>query len=132
MNQKRNKMSQNELKLYAIIRADLGMTPGKLSAQAGHAFLNAYLEAFEKDPQLAKEYQKDGIGTKICLQAKNLNQLLKIENHLKADDMPASLIIDSGHIMPPHFLGQPIITALGAGPMTTETAKKYFKRLKLV
>lgn len=38
------------LRMYAIIRADLNMSSGKLAAQCGHAFLNAYLQCLEKDP----------------------------------------------------------------------------------
>jgi peptidyl-tRNA hydrolase len=55
--------------LYAIIREDLNMSPGKLSAQAGHAFLDSYLETERINPQRAEEYRSDGHGTKITLNA---------------------------------------------------------------
>jgi len=54
--------------LYAIIRGDLEMPVGKLAAQAGHAFLEAYLKS---DPVVAHAYREHGIGTKITLQARH-------------------------------------------------------------
>lgn len=92
------------------------MPAGKLASQAGHAYLNAYLEALKTDPETAAEYQKDGIGSKICLKAKNLDKLLTAYEAAKAAGIPCSLIEDENHIMPPHFDGSPIITALGIGP----------------
>lgn len=105
------------------------MSAGKLSAQAGHAFLNAYLQT---NNDITSEYQKDGIGTKICLKAKNLNSLLKIEGKLKVANIPYSLIVDSGHVMPPFFDGSPIVTAIGIGPVYPSKIKNIIKRLKLV
>lgn len=126
-------MLQNEeLKLYAIIRADLGMSTGKIASQAGHAFLNAYLETLNNFPQIAKEYQKEGIGTKICLNAKDLNKLLIIQDKLKAANINHCLIIDSGHICPPFFDGSPIVTALGIGPIYPLEVKSIIRRLKLI
>ena len=94
------------------------MTPGKASAQAGHAYVNSLLEALKQNPDIVQEYQQDGLGTKICLVSKNLKDLI-FANHLaKEAGLPNSLIVDSGHVMPPHFDGNTIITALGIGPCT--------------
>lgn len=43
-------------RLYAIVRTDLGMTPGKLAAQAGHAYVNTFLAALASDPARAAAY----------------------------------------------------------------------------
>ena len=108
------------------------MSAGKIASQAGHAFLNAYLETLNKFPHIAKEYQKEGIGTKICLNAKDLNKLLLIQRKLKAADINHYLVTDSGHIMPPFFDGSPIITALGIGPIYPSEVKSIIRRLKLI
>jgi PTH2 family peptidyl-tRNA hydrolase len=47
------------------------------------------------------------------------------------EGIPHKLIIDSGHIMPPHFDGNPIITALGIGPCCRDEIKNITKKFKL-
>jgi PTH2 family peptidyl-tRNA hydrolase len=118
------------MKLYAIVRKDLHMPTGKLAAQAGHAFLNSYLECVQLNPRRARLYQKGGLGTKVTLEGSvtDIRALVKLA---KANGWPHSLIIDSGHVMPPHFDGNPIMTALGIGPLTREEAKAL-KHLSLV
>lgn len=109
------------------------MTPGKMAAQAGHAYTNTLLSALLENPRLALDYETPGqIGTKICLQAKNLEQLLSIKEQAEAAGFPCQLITDSGHIMLPHFTGEPIVTALGIGPITKEQGKPILKKLKMV
>lgn len=116
-----------ERKLYAIIRKDLDMPKGKMAAQAGHAYLNSFLEA---DPQIQQDYQKDGIGTKICLEG-SLIQIKNTYAKAKAAGLPCSLIRDSGHILLPFFDGNPIVTALGIGPLNKDEAK-IVKKYELV
>lgn len=118
------------MKLYALIRKDLNMNKGKLASQAGHAYLNSYLNCLKKDTLRAEYYQKDGIGTKVCLEVDNITEII---NYLKLTikyNFPYSLIVDSGHVMPPHFDGEPIVTALGIGPLTPIEAE-YLSELKL-
>lgn len=109
-----------------MIRGDLDMTTGKLAAQAGHAYLNAYLQ----NP--IPEYHSDGLGTKVCLVAPNEHALLRLKQQLDQDLIPNSIIIDSGHVMPPHFDGSPIITALGFGPVTRDKIQHLTSKLKLL
>lgn len=104
------------LALYAIYRADLEMPAGKMAAQCGHAFQNAYELAQAQRPSITAQYKGTGNGTKLCMYAKNLGQLLRAYREAQAAGLPVSLIIDRGHVLPPHFDGQPIITALGIGP----------------
>lgn len=104
-------MTQKETKLYSIVRKDLEMPPGKMAAQAGHAFLEAFLAS---PPQEAKRYRQDSIGTKIVLEG-TLFDILDAKDRCEELDIPCVLIEDSGHVLPPHFDGTPIITALGVG-----------------
>ncbi len=110
-------MDDTTLRLYAIVRSDLEMPAGKLAAQAGHAFLETFLVA---DEETAKEYRADGVGTKITLQARSLDDLLWAQYHCERRGIPCVLIVDEGHVMLPHFDGSPVVTALGIGPIRRE------------
>ena len=102
------------------------MPAGKMAAQAGHAFLEAFLAS---DRPSQDSYRALSVGTKVVLQA-SYPQILKLEAKLKrvafsakvlsADIhlihlIPWALIEDSGHVLLPHFTGEPIVTALGIG-----------------
>jgi PTH2 family peptidyl-tRNA hydrolase len=109
------------------------MPPGKLASQACHASKNCAILAAEHDPANLRLYQgPDFLGTQIILRAKNENSLLLAHEKAKSSGLITSLIIDQNHIMPPHFDGSPIITALGIGPCTKEQANHITKRFELV
>lgn len=108
------------------------MTAGKLSAQAGHAYLNSYLEALKDRPEIAAAYQATGLGTKVCLVASSEFRLLRAYDEAKRAGLPCSLIIDQHHILPPHFDGSPIITALGIGPARKDDVHTITKRFSLL
>lgn len=120
------------LRLYAIVRGDLSMSPGKLAAQAGHAFLDAYLTALEQRPDDAREYREGSHGTKIALRAEHLDDLLRARSMAERAGIPAVLITDSGHILPPSFDGSPIVTALGLGPARRSEVRSITRRFALV
>jgi peptidyl-tRNA hydrolase len=119
------------LNMYALYRADLQMSPGKLAAQCGHAFALAYEAALAHDAALCNEYKGTGNGTKICMYAKNQGQLLRAYEEIKAMGVPHALVIDRGHVLPPHFSGEPIITALGIGPAYADELRPILKRYTL-
>jgi len=107
------------------------MTPGKMAAQAGHAFLGAFLQCTEESR--VAEYHKDfpqSPGTKVCLQARNLDQLLRAEHEAQNAGLSVFRVVDSG--CENFFGGQPIITALGIGPATKEELQHITKKLKLL
>ena len=63
---------------YAIIRGDLDMPPGKLAAQAGHAYTDSLFNAWTEDPERALAYRdRTRGGSKVTAKAKNVTQLLK-------------------------------------------------------
>lgn len=116
------------LNLYAIYRADLEMGPGKMAAQCGHAFDLAKEQALQGDPGIQARYKGSGNGTKIVMYVKNLGQLLRAYREAQAAGLPCALVIDRGHVLPPHFDGQPIITALGIGPVYKDLVAPITKR----
>lgn len=119
------------INMYAIYNAALEMPPGKLSAQCGHAFVNAHKIAEFERPEITSQYPGTGNGTKIIMYAKNQNQLIRAYMDALEAGIPAALIIDRGHILLPHFTGKPIITAVGLGPVYADEAKHITKRYTL-
>lgn len=108
------------------------MNAGKIASQAGHAYLNAYLRALQDSPDVAADYQRSGIGTKICLAAPTLDHLLRAHSLARERGLPCSLIVDEHHVMPPHFDGSPIVTALGIGPARRQDIHHITRKFPLV
>jgi PTH2 family peptidyl-tRNA hydrolase len=108
------------------------MPPGKAAAQAGHAFLEAYLSACECAPREAAAYRADPPGTKVVLSARSLDDLLDLARQAEDEGLPCALITDHGHVLPPHFDGGEVITALGLGPATRDQIDHLTRRYKLV
>lgn len=108
------------------------MPPGKLAAQAGHAYLSAFTHAQTTHPEIAARYHRDGIGTKVCLVASSEFRLLRAYEDAKRAGLPCALIIDQHHVLPPHFDGSPIITALGIGPARQADVRPITKRFSLL
>lgn len=67
--------------------------------------------------------------TKVCLKAKSLQQLLRAHDAAQKLGLPCALITDEHHVLPPHFDGSPIVTALGLGPARRCDAYAVTKRL---
>lgn len=118
--------------MYAIIRDDLQMTAGKMASQAGHAFLDTFQQCLQDDPERAHMYSQDGHGTKVVLSIRDDKRITELYNSIQELNIPCTLIIDSGHIMPPHFDGNPIITALGIGPARRDEIHHLTKKLQLI
>lgn len=126
------------------------MPAGKMAAQAGHAFLEAYLAS---TPASQDDYRRLSVGTKVLLQG-SYPQILKLEAKLKrlafsnnvapgirhplnplkgkqsetnSLSFPFCMIWDSEHVLLPHFTGEPIVTALGVGlhPQASHLVKNF-------
>lgn len=106
------------------------MSPGKIASQAGHAYLGAAIQA---DSQLLTEYHQDfpaSPGTKVCLQAKNLEAIMRARDLALEAGIPHFLVVDSG--CPNFFEGKPIVTALGLGPARRAEIKHITGKFQLV
>ena len=110
------------------------MPPGKLSAQAGHAYTDALWACFDEDPETALSYRRNNAigGSKVTIKAKNLGQLERAQRECQEAGIPHALITDRDHILLPHFTGEPIVTALGIGPCTKEQCRHITKRFQAV
>lgn len=118
-------MPKPEWRLYAVVREDLRMPPGKLASQTGHAFLESFLVA---GAHRQEAFRSHGLGTKICLLAKGLESLLRLEAKLQYLGLPHARITDVGRNTT--FGGVPTISALGVGPLNQEEAA-VLKRFEL-
>ena len=109
------------------------MPAGKLSAQSGHAYTDALFDCLDRDPDRALAYRHGGSGgSKVTLKAKNEYALRRAHAEAVEAGLPCALIIDAIHVLPPHFDGSPIVTALGIGPCTRAEARHIAKRFQCV
>ncbi|CAH7386277.1 Peptidyl-tRNA hydrolase, archaeal type [Vibrio chagasii] len=108
------------------------MPAGKLSAQAGHAYEQSMVSAMRSFPNLANSYIDNAGGSKVSLFAKNSNALVKAYNQAMSLGVPCSIVVDQGHILPPFFNGEPIITALGIGPIAKSQVASITKRFNCI
>jgi PTH2 family peptidyl-tRNA hydrolase len=119
--------------MYAIVRRDLEMPSGKLSAQSGHAYTSALFECINKHPDIAQRYclGQNG-GSKVTLYCRNEREIRELEQRCREAGVPHSLFTDEGHVLLPHFDGSPVITALGIGPLRRIDAKPLVKKFRCV
>lgn len=113
------------LYLYALLRADLAIPPGKAATQAGHAFLESVLVA---PPERQARYRADGLETKIALILPLGARLESLITALRAAGLPAALVVDHGHVLLPYFTGAPMATAIGVETITAAETPGWIRR----
>lgn len=97
-----------EYKQVLALRSDLGMSPGKMAAQAAHASLLAHDAA----PEEARRAWKKTGAKKVALKVSTLKELLKLQDGARRTGLPHGLVEDAGLTeLPPGT-----VTALGVGP----------------
>lgn len=100
-----------EYKQVIVVRTDLGMSTGKLVAQACHASIGSAEEVRRRNRGLWKSWLEEG-GRKIVVGVGSKEQLLGICNRAGDLGIPRYLVEDRGLTeIPPGS-----ITALGVGP----------------
>ena len=114
-------------KMCIILRMDLGMSTGKLIAQAAHAAVGA-TELGKKENHKAWRRWRDEGGKKVALEADSLEELEELRE--KADDLDIVNIIiqDAGHTEVPAGT----VTALGLGPERSDLLDKVTGDLPLI
>ena len=122
---------EEDLYSYAIVRGDLGMDSGKLASQASHARCLSLLKFIHANPSRLKEFvDLNSCGTVAILEARNEFSLERASREAEAAGLPWALFTDSGHVMPPHFDGSPIVTALAIGPASRADMRHITKRFQ--
>ncbi|KAJ5899196.1 peptidyl-tRNA hydrolase 2 [Penicillium taxi] len=91
------KDSGEEVKLVLVVRTDLGMTKGKIAAQASHATLACYkyFLAHSPDSPILQRWERNG-QAKIALQTKSEDDLLTMQAMAMSLGLCARVIQDAG------------------------------------
>ena len=116
-----------EYKMCIVLRMDLGMSTGKLIAQACHAAVGAS-ELGKKENHKAWRRWRDEGAKKVALDVESLEEIEGLAEKAEGLDIVNILIQDAGHTeVPPGT-----ITALGIGPDRTDLLDKVTGSLPLI
>jgi peptidyl-tRNA hydrolase, PTH2 family len=115
-----------DYKMLCIVRTDLKMGKGKIAAQCGHAFIEAYRKAEKKVPQLVEEWLTIG-SEKVVLKVDSEKQLLALFEELKKH-FPVALIRDAGHTQ----IASGSKTCIAVGPALESELNAFTADLKLL
>ena len=119
-------MFEFKYKQVIVLRIDLGMSRGKIAAQAGHAAVSASEEAREKWPEWWSGWLEEG-QRKIAVRVNSEEELLELERKAKELQLPSALITDRGLTeLPPGTK-----TCLGIGPAPSDQIDKVTGNLPL-
>jgi PTH2 family peptidyl-tRNA hydrolase len=106
-----SRKGEMEYKLVIVIRDDLRMSVGKLSAQVAHAAVTCALEAKARRTKWFSEWYREG-QRKVVLRADDLEELHSLKEKAARAKLPIALISDAGLTeLPPNTT-----TCLGIGP----------------
>ncbi|KAI0124974.1 peptidyl-tRNA hydrolase PTH2-domain-containing protein [Xylariales sp. AK1849] len=121
-----------ECKLVLVVRTDLGMTKGKIAAQASHATLACYktlsrFPASSPQAQLLKRWERHG-QAKIAVQIKSQQELLELQAKARSLGLTAEVIQDAGRTQ----IEAGSMTVLGVGPAPKSVVDQITGGLKLL
>ena len=113
-----------EFKQVILVRKDLKLSKGKMSAQVAHASVDALLKSHKDD---IKAWKEQGMG-KIVLWAADQKELFAIKQKAEDAGLAVALIVDAGRTA----IAPGTVTCLGIGPDVVEKIDKITGHLKLV
>ncbi|KAE9575948.1 Peptidyl-tRNA hydrolase 2 [Colletotrichum fructicola] len=127
--------SNEECKLVLVVRTDLGMTKGKMAAQASHATLACYKslsKAATRDPcsaaaKILSRWERLG-QAKIAVQIKDQNEMLELMGKARSLGITAEVIADAGRTQ----IEAGSLTVLGVGPAPKSLVDQVTSHLKLL
>jgi|TARA_B100001971_G_scaffold56517_2_gene51534 PTH2 family peptidyl-tRNA hydrolase len=114
-------------KMCIVLRMDLGMSTGKLIAQAAHAAVGAS-DLGKKENHKAWRNWRDKGAKKVSLEAESLKELKELQSKAVDLDIVNIIIQDAGHTEVPTGT----ITALGLGPDKSDLLDKVTGSLPLI
>ena len=106
------------------------MPPGKMAAQAVHAARLSLMLYLRKSPRAEEFLTLGSCGSVVMLRTKNLAAMERAKSEAEEMGLPTALFFDQGHILPPHFTGEPIPTALAIGPAGRDVMRPITKRFR--
>lgn len=113
---------EDDLRQIIVVNKSLGMTPGKVASQVGHAAVGAFVLA---PREIGEEWLQS--MTKVVLKVFSEVELYHLRDLAKQMQLPHYLVIDEGRTeIAPHS-----VTCLGIGPARRSTLNKIIGDLKL-
>lgn len=116
-----------QYKMCIVIRTDLGMSAGKMIAQACHAAVGANEEAKRLNHKAWRNWREEG-AKKVALEAESLEEIEELSKRAEDLDIVSVTIHDAGLTeIPPGT-----VTALGLGPDRSDRLDKVTGDLPLL
>lgn len=120
-------MAPDEMKMVIVIRTDLGMSKGKIAAQASHAAVNCAFTSKKRDSKNFDAWYSQG-QRKVVLKVNSLETLYQIKAVADAQGIVNSVITDQGRTEVP--AGS--VTCLGLGPASESVLDKITGDLSML
>lgn len=111
------------MKQVILVRNDLKLPKGKMSAQVAHASVGALVKSHKDD---IKKWQDQG-QKKVVLKVQDKDELLQYKRKAEDAGLVCSLVIDAGKTV----LDPGTITCLGVGPDKEEKIDTITGKLKM-
>ena len=115
--------SMSDYKQVIVVRQDLKLSKGKLSAQVAHGSVEALLKS-HKD--YIDAWRRQGMK-KVVLKAENREELFRLKKNAEDARLVAAIITDAGHTE----LSPGTVTCLGIGPDKEEKIDRITGHLKM-
>ena len=97
--------------MVVVVRTDLGISKGKMAAQAAHAAVSCALKSKKSDSSNFKKWFDEG-QKKVVVKGQNESTLRNLQQHAREVGLVSSLVTDAGLTEVPAGT----ITCLGIGP----------------
>jgi len=120
------KRVENDLKMYLLVRTDLGMRPGKACAQCAHAAIGAYKTAFAHGhAEMLRRWERQG-ATIVNLRVAGEDQMWRYHD-LLASKTTTHVVTDRNVT----HRERDCVTVIAIGPTDVNVASPILKKLKL-
>jgi PTH2 family peptidyl-tRNA hydrolase len=110
-----------------VVRMDLGMSTGKMIAQACHAAVGASEQAKKGNHKTWRNWRDEG-AKKVALEAESLEELEELAEKANDLDVTYILIHDAGHTE----VAPGTVTVIGLGPDRSDKLDKITGSLPLI
>jgi PTH2 family peptidyl-tRNA hydrolase len=117
-----------QYKMVIVVRTDLNMSLGKVSAQVGHAVLGAYKLSLQNDLTKTNNWENFSGQAKIVLGVSSKEELFDIQNKAREAGLVTCLIHDAGRTQ----VAPNTPTCCAIGPDLVENIDKITGKLKLL